>query len=51
MSQAKICNNCKRMITLETESCPSCGCSEFIPVELSPSWLEGEEAKKPKSGR
>ena len=40
MPQVKMCKNCKRLVTLETELCPGCGYSEFISVELSPQWLE-----------
>lgn len=43
MPQAKMCKNCNRMVTLETELCPNCGHNEFIPVELSPLWLEEVE--------
>jgi len=40
MSQVRMCKNCNRLVNLETKSCPNCGHDEFIPVELSPQWLE-----------
>jgi len=40
MPQAKMCEKCGRLVTLDVKFCPNCGHDEFEIVELTPPWLK-----------
>ena len=45
----KMCNNCYRLVALDIQECPDCKSSSFSEVDVSPTFLEGDNEESDNS--